>query len=122
MAQLKKPGRDLGMLGVLVHVIGDAINNIGVIIAAVIIWQTSYENRFYADPAASMFIALMIFVSAIPLTKHSGTILLQSAPRGVELDNVKHDLERVRDAPLGSPLLFHSHVPWWLPSADASSV
>lgn len=98
-AQLRKPGRDLGMLGVLVHVIGDAINNIGVIVAAVIMWKTSYEARFYADPAASMFIALMIFVSAIPLTKHSGTILLQSAPRGVDLDNVKHDLEQVRDIP-----------------------
>lgn len=94
-AQLKKPGRDLGMLGVLVHVIGDAINNIGVIIAAVIIWQTQYEARYYADPAASMFIAIMIFVSAIPLTRNSGTILLQSAPRGVEIEDVKHDLEQI---------------------------
>lgn len=96
MAQTKKPGRDLGMLGVLIHVIGDAINNIGVIIAAVIIWQTRSEARFYADPAASMFIALMIFISSIPLTKNSGAILLESAPRGVEIDDVKHDLEQVR--------------------------
>lgn len=95
MAQLKTPGHDLGMLGVLVHVIGDAINNIGVIIAAVVIWQTNYEARFYADPAASLFIALMIFFGAIPLTKNSGTILLQSAPLGVEIDDVKHDLEQV---------------------------
>ncbi|ROW09589.1 hypothetical protein VMCG_02532 [Cytospora schulzeri] len=95
VAQLKKPGRDLGMLGVLVHVIGDAINNIGVIIAAVIIWQTQFEARFYADPAASMFISIMIFVSAIPLTRNSGAILLQSAPRGVEIEDVKHDLEQI---------------------------
>lgn len=94
-AQLKKPGRDLGMLGVLVHVIGDAINNIGVIIAAIIIWQTQYEARYYADPAASMFIAIMIFISAIPLTRNSGAILLQSAPRGVEIEDVKHDLEQI---------------------------
>lgn len=83
------------MMGVLVHVIGDAINNIGVIVAAVIIWQAKGDARFYADPAASMFIALMIFFSAIPLTKSSGTILLQSAPRGVEIDDVKHDLEQI---------------------------
>lgn len=97
MAQLNKPGHDLGMMGVLVHVIGDAINNIGVIVAAVIIWQAKGlgDARFYADPAASMFIALMIFFSAIPLTKNSGTILLQSAPRGVEIDDVKHDLEQI---------------------------
>jgi len=34
----KKHGMDLGILGVLIHVIGDAINNIGVIISALIIW------------------------------------------------------------------------------------
>ncbi|KAH8764323.1 cation efflux family protein [Diaporthe sp. PMI_573] len=95
VAQMKKPGRDLGMLGVLIHVIGDAINNIGVIIAAVVIWQTRSEARFYADPAASMFIAIMIFLSSIPLTKNSGAILLESAPRGVEIDDVKHDLEQI---------------------------
>jgi zinc transporter 1 len=43
-----------------------------------------------------MFIAIMIFISAIPLTRNSGAILLQSAPRGVEIEDVKHDLEQVR--------------------------
>lgn len=83
------------MLGVLIHVVGDAINNIGVIIAAVVIWQTHYPARFYADPGASMGIAIMILLTALPLVKNSGTILLQSAPRGVEIDDVKHDLEKV---------------------------
>ncbi len=83
------------MLGVLIHVISDALNNVGVIIAALVIWQTSYEARFYADPGVSMGIAIMILLSALPLVKHSGTILLQSAPRGVDLGDVKHDLEKV---------------------------
>jgi len=84
------------MLGVMIHVIGDAFNNIGVIIAAAVIWQTSYDGRFYADPAVSMGIAVMILLTALPLVKGSGTILLQSAPRGVDLNDVKHDLEKVR--------------------------
>lgn len=97
-AQLKSPGRDLGMLGVLIHVIGDALNNIGVIIAALVIWLTHYEARYYADPAASMGIAIMILLTALPLVKNAGLILLESAPRGVEISDVKHDIERV-----GSP-------------------
>ncbi len=83
------------MLGVLVHVIGDALNNIGVIIAALVIWQTNYEARFYADPGVSMGIAIMILLSALPLVKNSGLILLQSAPRGVDISDVKHDIEKV---------------------------
>lgn len=47
-------------MGVLLHIMGDAANNIGVIIAAAVIWKMSYAARFYADPAVSMGIAAMI--------------------------------------------------------------
>lgn len=90
-----KHGKDLGILGVLIHVLGDAINNIGVIISALIIWLTSSPLRFYADPAVSMWIAIMILISAVPLTKRSGKILLQSAPLGVKIEDVKHDMESI---------------------------
>ncbi|CAK7203457.1 hypothetical protein SEUCBS139899_006191 [Sporothrix eucalyptigena] len=91
----KGSGRDLNMLGAMVHVLGDAINNVGVIIAAVIIWKTHYAGRYYADPGVSTAIAVMILLSAIPLVKNSGTILLESAPRGVDIQDVKHDLEKI---------------------------
>merc|ERR1712093_108095 len=91
----KGKGHDLGIMGVLVHLIGDAINNIGVIIAAAVIWKAKYEGRFYADPGVSMGIAIMILLSAFPLVRNSGTILLESVPLGVNLDDVKHDLEKV---------------------------
>lgn len=94
-ARPRKHGMDLGIMAVLIHVLGDAINNIGVIISAVIIWFVKSPSRFYADPAVSMWIAIMILISAIPLTKHSGKILLQSAPLGVKIEDVKHDLESI---------------------------
>ncbi|KAL3475282.1 cation efflux family-domain-containing protein [Aspergillus californicus] len=63
-------GHDLGMMGVLLHVMGDAANNLGVMVAALVIWLTQYEARYYADPATSLGIATMIIVSAFPLTVH----------------------------------------------------
>lgn len=57
------------MMGVLIHVLGDCANNVGVIIAAAVIWFAHYEGRYYADPAVSMGIAVMIFLSSIPLSK-----------------------------------------------------
>lgn len=83
------------MMGVLIHVIGDAINNIGVIIASAVIWKAKYEGRFYADPGVSMGIAIMILLSSIPLVKNSGSILLESVPLGVTLEDIQHDLEKV---------------------------
>jgi len=82
------------MLGVLTHVLSDALNNIGVIIAALVVWLANYDARFYADPGVSMGIAVMIVVSSVPLMMNSGRILMESAPRGVDLDDVKHDLKK----------------------------
>ncbi len=43
--------------------------DIGVVIAAVLLWKLDSPKRFYADPAASMIISFIIFASAIPLSK-----------------------------------------------------
>jgi zinc transporter 1 len=84
---------NLGLMGVLLHVIGDAINNIGVIVSALAIWFGKSQGRYYADPAVSMFISFMILGTSIPLIKSSGRILLQSGPTGVDMAHVKEDLQ-----------------------------
>lgn len=63
----KSSCRDVGMLGVLLHVIGDAVNNLGVMIAALVIWFSKFEGRHYADPGVSLWIALIIILSSLPL-------------------------------------------------------
>lgn len=60
---------DLGLLGVLLHVIGDAINNVGVMISASIIWAGKTERKYYADPAFSLAIAFMILGTSVPLSE-----------------------------------------------------
>ncbi|KAL9034330.1 MAG: hypothetical protein Q9180_005466 [Flavoplaca navasiana] len=86
---------DLNMTGVFLHLFGDAINNLGIIIAALIIILAQSSARFYADPAISMAISLVICLTAYPLVWQSGLILLQSAPLGVDLLEVKKDLESI---------------------------
>jgi Co/Zn/Cd efflux system component len=55
------------MMGVLLHVLCDAANNLGVMAAALVIWFAKYDGRYYADPGVSIGIALMIILSSIPL-------------------------------------------------------
>ncbi|KAJ5964555.1 uncharacterized protein N7479_004431 [Penicillium vulpinum] len=88
---------DLGMMGVTIHVIGDAINNLGVMAAGLVIWLAApHAGRYYADPGVSMFIAILIILSSFPLMRRAGMILLESVPTGVEMCDVKHDLERIK--------------------------
>ncbi|KAL8848279.1 MAG: hypothetical protein Q9221_006678 [Calogaya cf. arnoldii] len=88
-------GHDLNMAGVFLHLLGDAVNNLGIIVAALIIILAHSSARFYADPAISMAISFVICLTAYPLVSKSGSILLQSAPLGVDLVDVKKDLESI---------------------------
>lgn len=95
-------GHDLNMRGVFLHVMGDALGNIGVIISALIIWLTDYDWRFYVDPGISLVITVIILASAIPLCKAASRILLQAVPPGMSIDHIKEDIE-------GLPGIIGSH-------------
>ncbi|PPQ67861.1 hypothetical protein CVT25_010300 [Psilocybe cyanescens] len=88
---------NLGLVGILTHLLGDAVNNIGVIIAAILFIKLSSPKRFYADPAVSLAISFIIFGSAIPLTLKSGRILLEASPIHLDLAKVKEDLLSIPD-------------------------
>ena len=59
--------KDLGLQAIFMHLLGDAANDVGVIIAAAIMQWSKSKNRFYADPAISMIISIGIACTAIPL-------------------------------------------------------
>ncbi|PGH28697.1 solute carrier family 30 (zinc transporter), member 1 [[Emmonsia] crescens] len=100
---------DLNMRGVFLHVVGDALGNIGVIASALIIWLTDYSWRYYADPAISLIITVIILASAIPLCKAASRILLQAVPADLSID---HIIEDIQDLP-GVISCHHLHV-WQL--------
>ncbi|KAI0410060.1 cation efflux protein [Xylaria palmicola] len=86
---------DMGMNAMVLHVLGDALGNVGVIATALIIWLTEWPGRYYADPAVSLFITLIILRSAIPLTKATSKVLLQATPDHLDLQDVKDDIQRL---------------------------
>ncbi|KAI9732414.1 MAG: hypothetical protein M1834_001622 [Cirrosporium novae-zelandiae] len=111
----KKPGaghghsHDLNMRGVFLHVMGDALGNIGVIGSALFIWLTSYSWRFYADPLISLIITCVILASAIPLCLAASRILLQATPEHISVSDISDDISEL-DGVVGC---HHLHV-WQL--------
>jgi zinc transporter 1 len=59
----------MNMRALMLHVMGDALGNIGVIVTGLVIWLTNWSGRFYLDPAVSLVITVIIFTSALPLGK-----------------------------------------------------
>ncbi|KAK4162126.1 cation efflux protein [Cladorrhinum sp. PSN259] len=96
----RKPGKktghdhsDMGMDAMVLHVLGDALGNVGVIVTALVIWLTEWKYRFYADPVVSLFITLIILKSAIPLTIATSRVLLQATPENIDLQEVREDIQ-----------------------------
>lgn len=100
---------DMGMNAMILHVIGDALGNVGVIVSALIIWLTTWPARFYADPAVSLFITIIILKSTIPLTSATANILLQATPDHIDVNDIKEDIQ---DIP-GVVSCHHVHI-WQL--------
>ncbi|CUS20902.1 LAQU0S02e00958g1_1 [Lachancea quebecensis] len=91
----KKNQKSLNMHGVFLHVLGDALGNVGVIATALFIWKTQYSWRFYTDPAVSLLITVIIFSSALPLSFKASRILLQATPSSVSADEVKQEIMEI---------------------------
>jgi zinc transporter 1 len=61
-----KPG-SMNMHALVLHVMGDALGNIGVIATGLVIWKTTWSFKFYFDPIISLVITVIIFWNALPL-------------------------------------------------------
>lgn len=91
----KQKAKSMNMQGVFLHVVGDALGNIGVMMTAIFIWKTDYSWKFYADPMISLVITAIIFSSALPLCRRSSKILLQATPSDISADSVQDDILKV---------------------------
>ncbi|PTB74083.1 cation efflux protein [Trichoderma longibrachiatum ATCC 18648] len=100
---------DMGMNAMMLHVIGDALGNVGVIVTALIIWLTDWPGKLYADPAVSLLITAIILKTSIPLTIATSRVLLQATPENISIPHIRQDIERLP----GVVSCHHIHV-WQL--------
>jgi zinc transporter 1 len=96
-ATVTQKKKSMNMEGVFLHVLGDALGNVGVIATALFIWKTDYSWRFYSDPLVSLVITVIIFLSALPLCRKSSKILLQATPPDVDSNRILADIIRLSD-------------------------
>ncbi|KAJ2617061.1 Zinc resistance conferring protein [Coemansia sp. RSA 1365] len=88
-------GGHLNMHGVWLHVFGDCITNVAVIISGLVIWKAEGPWRFYVDPAMSLLINTLIVCITIPLVKSASFILLNGVPNNVDLEDLRRDLRAI---------------------------
>ncbi|WP_411110866.1 cation diffusion facilitator family transporter [Streptomyces sp. c-19] len=76
----------LNVRGAYLEVLADALGSVTVIIAAGVILATGWQ---YADPIASIVIGLMIVPRTVKLLRETLDVLLEAAPKGVDMAEVR---------------------------------
>ncbi|GAA3083229.1 cation diffusion facilitator family transporter [Streptomyces roseofulvus] len=76
----------LNVRGAYLEVLADALGSVTVIVAAAIILLTGWQ---YADPIASLVIGLMIVPRTVKLLRETLDVLLEAAPKGVDMAEVR---------------------------------
>jgi cobalt-zinc-cadmium efflux system protein len=76
---------DLNVRSAFLHMLGDTASSVGIVAGALIIYFTGW---FFIDPLLSILIAIVIFIWSFNLLRDSINILLETAPRHINIEEV----------------------------------
>jgi cobalt-zinc-cadmium efflux system protein len=83
---------DLNVRSAFLHVVGDAVSSVGVIVAAGVIWFTGWQ---WVDPLMSVLIGILILFSSWRVLKSSLHILVEGVPEGLSVEKIGQSMASV---------------------------
>ena len=88
----KDSAHNLNIKAAYLHLIGDTLSSVVVIIGGVLIY---FYDLYWIDPAVTILIGIYILKEAIAIVKETLNILMQSTPEGIDLRDVKDEVEKL---------------------------
>jgi cobalt-zinc-cadmium efflux system protein len=78
--------RSLNLRAAWLHVLGDAAGSAGAMVAGAAIWAFGWTA---ADPLAALAICVLVLYSAWQLCREAIDVLMETAPRGVDVESIR---------------------------------
>lgn len=88
-AMLPSSKENLNIRGAYLHILGDLLSSVGVLLGGLLIYFTDW---YWVDPVLSVGICIVILRGAVLLVKESVNILLEAVPKDVDLNDVQRAL------------------------------
>lgn len=90
----KEKNKNINIKAAYLHLLGDALTSIAVIVGAVLIWLF---NIAWIDPVVTILISIYLFIHTLKLLKESVTILMQMAPSEIQIPEIEHRLMEMEE-------------------------
>jgi cobalt-zinc-cadmium efflux system protein len=82
---------DLNIRGAFLHMFADTASSLVIIVGAAVV---SLTNWYLIDPLLGIGISVLIFIWVWSLFRDSANVLLETAPKGMDIDTVGSELRR----------------------------
>ena len=86
----KNQGENINVKAAYLHLLGDALSSVAVIVGGAVILFWGIE---WVDPAITALVAIYLIYITLGVVRESVDILMQAAPRGIDLDEVQAAME-----------------------------
>jgi len=83
--------RDLNVRSAFLHMLGDTVSSVAVVLGAIVIEQTDW---LWIDPALSLGICVLILIWSAGLIRDAVRVLLEAAPYGMSIEHLRDDIAR----------------------------
>jgi cobalt-zinc-cadmium efflux system protein len=91
---LSRGHEDLNLRSAWLHVLGDTLSSVGVIISGIIVLFTGWT---YADPVAGFVIGCIIVTGGLRVVREAAGIFLEMVPKGFNVEEIARKISSVPD-------------------------
>lgn len=110
---LHRSGRDLNLRSAFLHMLGDALVSLGVVMAGGIMLWTGWV---WPDPVAGILVGVFILAGAWRIVREAVNVLMEGTPRGLDVEEVSAAIAHVT----GVRGVHHLHV--WSLGSDLTAL
>lgn len=83
---------DLNIKSAWLHVLGDTLSSVGVIVSGVVVYLTGWT---YADPLAGVLIGFVIITGGFRVVREASGIFLEMVPRGFHVETIAKRISEI---------------------------
>ncbi|RUS70263.1 hypothetical protein EGW08_021977, partial [Elysia chlorotica] len=83
--------KNINVRAAFIHVVGDIIQSIGVLVAALIIKFTDPKFRL-ADPICTFLFSLLVLVTTVAVLRDTLLVMMEAVPRDISVEEIRRDL------------------------------
>lgn len=85
---------NINVKSAFIHVLGDLLSSVGVLIAAIIICIN--KKLVFFDPICTFIFSVLIIITTFNLLRQSISVIMESTPKDVDTDSIVNDLLKIK--------------------------